>query len=383
MDILKKFDVQVCMVSAQPLPNLMPILSCPPKTVFLLVTDRMKDKAGVLAHIIKRRTQTEVIQIPVGNGEFEDVETGLLDILEKVAGKSMITNVTGGTKLMAFAAMNFSDNSFYVTTDNQVYLFGRDFGNGQKAVLPADTKISIEDFLYVHGVDVISPMPVRNIRQQWLPFAEQVAKSPMLAAATRTLNAVIAQAAGKNKQALSAHLDYAPDRDLKQLLNIAEDCELVSVMGAELVFPSVEARDYLHGIWFEEHVFGVVKSLEGVQDCAMSVQIDLLSKEHGRRHELDVVFLADNTLFVIECKTRNYLSEKISSDERNTTIYKLDTLGDLGGLKTRKGFASLCELASSMRERAKGSKIQVWEKNDIQGLKKHLQNWIKQARNGI
>lgn len=58
MDILKKFDVQVCMVSAQPLPNLMPILSCPPKTVFLLVTDRMKDKAGVLAHIIKRRTQT-------------------------------------------------------------------------------------------------------------------------------------------------------------------------------------------------------------------------------------------------------------------------------------------------------------------------------------
>lgn len=76
-------------------------------------------------------------------------------------------------------------------------------------------------------------------------------------------------------------------------------------------------------------------------------------------------------------------TEKISSDERNTTIYKLDTLGDLGGLKTRKGFASLYELASSMRERAKGSKIQVWEKNDIQGLKKHLQNWIKQARNEI
>ena len=48
---MKKFDVHVCLVSEQAIPNFVPVVDKEfrPKEVVLLVTDKMKAKAEILA----------------------------------------------------------------------------------------------------------------------------------------------------------------------------------------------------------------------------------------------------------------------------------------------------------------------------------------------
>ena len=52
---MRNFDVHVCLVSKQPLPNLIPILvSDPkPKEVILLVSHEMNERAGWLETVLK------------------------------------------------------------------------------------------------------------------------------------------------------------------------------------------------------------------------------------------------------------------------------------------------------------------------------------------
>ena len=54
---MKKFDVHVCLVSDQAIPNFVPVVDKEfrPKEVVLLVTDKMKAKAEILAKIMRER----------------------------------------------------------------------------------------------------------------------------------------------------------------------------------------------------------------------------------------------------------------------------------------------------------------------------------------
>ena len=374
-----KFDVHVCLVSNQPTPNFVPVLSPEfrPQEVVLVVTPQMAQQAEALAKVMKERCQVKVHQLKV-DSEYDVAAIGerLFELLVNIDKDKVALNVTGGTKLMAIGAYGvFRDAgyaSFYLTQQGEVVLLD----SQQKLSLPAP-KILIEDYLALHGFTALDK-PIRQINQQWLSLAEELAKRRSLAQPLGSLNYEISML--KNEADLMIEVAQVDEQNMAYLLSLLERYGLARLKNNQLTFVSEKAKQYVNGTWFEEYVFHVVKSLPNVQDCALGLQIDLADEQGLGRNELDVVVMAHNALHVLECKTANFTANHLSKAECNEPIYKLDTLKRLGGLRTRTALVSYRELTKPMKKRASGSAIYVLQQHDLSGLPTLLKNWLDKAQ---
>jgi hypothetical protein len=95
-------------------------------------------------------------------------------------------------------------------------------------------------------------------------------------------------------------------------------------------------------------------------------------------NEYDVVFIWDNKLYLIECKTKRFMGDDIKSSV-SEPIYKLDSLKDwAGGLYGQGIFISYKGLTQEMRERLEASRLKYCEGKDLVNLRERLVEWIKQ-----
>ncbi len=118
----------------------------------------------------------------------------------------------------------------------------------------------------------------------------------------------------------------ASDPILSDLIHLFAKNNLISLDKNMLVFPTEEARFYVNGGWLEQHVWGVclnIKKQSGIQDIGRSVQVERQHQNKPVRNELDITFLKDNRLYIIECKTQkfNAIDESAGSNSQFKTIY--------------------------------------------------------------
>ena len=81
--------------------------------------------------------------------------------------------------------------------------------------------------------------------------------------------------------------------------------------------------DYLTGGWFEEYVYQLIQNNVAPDDIAIGVHIDGCT-EIRHDNELDVCFIKNNQLFVIECKS-GINSESMFND----IVYKVSSLKEV------------------------------------------------------
>ncbi|MCP2041859.1 hypothetical protein L1281_002477 [Neisseria sp. HSC-16F19] len=377
---MEKFDVHVCLVSDQAVPNFVPVLDADfrPQQVVLLVTPPMQAKADYLQEVMRTRCQVQVTQIPVASAyDMEQVGGRIVDLLYDMDKAKVALNTTGGTKLMAIAAYDiFRDMgypAFYFSAEsNEVLLLGKQGKLGSQLLQPP--KIKIEDYLRLHGYPAQGQVRQQLQQRQWLPLAQELVQAHQsLAPELGALNAVISKAVQSKRQALHCDLPHAVHAQHgSYLLSLLEQYGVAQQQGQQLHFADVAARDYIAGAWFEDYVFHVAKSLPGVQDIALNVQIEN-ARQHIRQHnELDVVLLVNNVLHVLECKTANLAKQ---AEGAQTALYKLESLKKLGGLRTRAMLISYRGLNGPIRDRATGAGIRIIEQNDLSGMKTLLEKW--------
>jgi hypothetical protein len=107
-----------------------------------------------------------------------------------------------------------------------------------------------------------------------------------------------------------------------------------------------------------------------LQDYAMSLEIRSRS---GTENEIDVTFLKNNRLHLIECKTKKFVGEYTKGAE---TLYKMDTLRDLGGQQTRSLLVSYQNIPPYDEQRARDLRIKVLDHRLLQKLEYELLQWI-------
>ncbi len=132
----------------------------------------------------------------------------------------------------------------------------------------------------------------------------------------------------------------------------------------------------MNGGWLELHVFDEVRQMRRedahIQDVAYGVQAIRHQREGVVRNELDVIFLRNNRLHVIECKTRKF-GEKGEDGPGAEALYKLDALRDLmGGLKARAMLVSWGDLPDHDKRRAGDLGIDVCDGSQIRELRSRL-----------
>jgi hypothetical protein len=189
---------------------------------------------------------------------------------------------------------------------------------------------------------------------------------------------------------------------LDQLLVLIEEdaAKLPEGIRPQIVFLGDDAtatatRNVLRGGWLELYVHSVVRRHKGsgVQDSVSNVRI---SDARESINEIDVAFLTQNQLTLVECKTTKSQSKSENAGggtpnaapRPNSTpflqaAYKLGALKQaLRSITTRMVLVSLQPLTSALTTRATAwSDIQVVNGPlAIQDFESSLQQWIRPAR---
>lgn len=382
------FDVHVCLVSAQPTPNLLPVLDgryAPrKKRVILLVTPEMRGAADNLGAVYTKHGLTAE-KLDIENPyDFTEIWESLYQCLAAEENKNIALNVTGGTKIMTLAAQSVFAAAkrpmFYVKeSDNSLIIMPNSDAGGRVQTARLDSSPDLADYLLAHGYKTL-PAPAASGRECMSApgFAEKLINSPgRYEAGLSRLNRY---AMRDNRKQLRFSVDGQRDKEvMRAMLKLCEDCGLASADdNGRVEFADENAHAYVCGGWLEYYVYGVVAKIGGEKIRAKAR--NLIIKSKGGENELDVAFLAKNRLHILECKTARLEREKGAE-----ALYKLQTLTNLTGLKTKAMFISYRSLdkpgisgrgAGPHKKRAAAFGITVVERHELRNLKAHLEKWI-------
>ena len=257
----------------------------------------MQEKAMHLEVALGRK-EGSVRRIVVANDNYKEI----LDALraEQLSGSvEYVVNITGGTKTMSLAVheyfCQFNASFVYVPIGkNNYYAFSTDQTHS------LDYRVSLNEYFTLYG----------------LAYDYD---NDLICDAQRPFNLF-------NEQKMSNFY-------LTEELRYAQKA------------PRPELRRYLGGEWFEEYVYLRIKRDFKLrdEDIAKSVKICRLSST-SNDNELDVVFVKDNALYVIECKVSMTGYGKEPKSVVDEYLYKLAAISKDFGLRVNSYIFTLHQM---------------------------------------
>ena len=387
---MQKYDIHVCLISAQAAPNLLPILDSEfkPKKAIFLVSKTMKQRAEYLAKTFEKLNVKVKLKNISDEFNFGLMEEEIFKLVEEYENESIALNVTGGTKLMSIAAENafsaLGKPIFYIDTDSNHILFISK--NEEQKWLPnleMKAKNKIDIYLSAYGSTVLSTQnPIE--RKKYLPAIEPFIKNydnytqviPLL-----NLHATLSQSNGYKSEYTK---DNKKTGKLDELLLGLDYQGLLNYDGQTIDFKNREIKTFLNGGWLEDYTYFQLKEIANIEDIACGADVanpkfklgknEYSSENKGNKNEFDIVFMAKNKLHIIECKTQ--LMDKNGDIKADDILYKLETLKDYGGLMTKKCLVSYFEVPEQVKNRANFLNIEIIQGKDLQRLKSKIQEWI-------
>lgn len=142
-----------------------------------------------------------------------------------------------------------------------------------------------------------------------------------------------------------------------------------------LILKSPEISGFIRGVWLEYLVYQSVLALKetlNLGDVAMGVKIELHS---GIKNELDVAFMRNNQLYVIECKS---LSPKSQQNDL-TWVFKIDSVSDILGPNTPAMLAFVGRPTANTLTQASERDIQVLFGAGLEQIEQKITQWIQQV----
>lgn len=389
---MQKYDIHVCLVSAQAAPNLLPVLDYKfkPKEILLLVSKPMKQRAEYLENTFKKLNIKVTTQNITDEFNFGLMEEEIFKFAEQYEDENIALNVTGGTKLMSIAAENaftaLGKPIFYMDTENSNQILFISKAPETQEWLPnlsIETKTEIDIYLSAYGSKVLNktdPTDCQKYLTAIIPFIQQydnyTTSIPLL-----NMHASLSQSNGyKSEYTKENPRTYAMDMLFKEL----DYQGLVDYDGNTINFRNKEIKTFLNGGWLEDYTYFQLKEISAIEDLGCSVDVanpkyrtdkgDYAAENKGNKNEFDIVFMAKNKLHIIECKTQ--LMDKNGGVKAEDILYKLETLKDYGGLMTKKCLVSYFKVPEQVQNRAKFLNIEIIQGKDLQRLKTKIQEWI-------
>lgn len=372
-------DIHVCLVSDEAAPNLTPLLdkNTRPKEAILLYADETRHYADWLEQVIKQASGVQVSCWHLhSQWRIEHIQDKVAELLARHEGKSIALNATCGTRPMsmgAYEAFRAQEKPiFYVHPrhDQLVWMYPRGLERHQLA-----DRIKMTNFIIAYGGEVIEKHQ-HSVSHAYRAFAQElVANIRHYSHALGSLN-WLANTAEKDLRSKPMESWHRESNAFQDLLDRMRELELARIQGKQLVFRDEAARFFANGGWLEQYVYATVDSLRkrvpAIQD---NVQGLIVERGEQVRNEIDVAFLADNKLHVIECKAKKF--KKGNSKTGAEALYKLDTVAAMmGGLQARAMLVSYRPMREVDLRRAKEMGIEVLQEKELQDLRGHLERWI-------
>ncbi|PXF30854.1 hypothetical protein WH50_13380 [Pokkaliibacter plantistimulans] len=380
-------DIHLCLMSDQATPNLTPLLEkgIAPVAVTFVVTPQQKHRLDYFQEVLRPRN-IKVEMLELDSAYDHDAMTALLDgwlAVQKKAGKSVWFNLTGGTKPMSIAAhlvaFNADIPAFYISDNRLLWMNAKPVSDD---MLPAElaSKLSFVTFLTAHGIKVEGTQSIDSP----VPWRELIRELCRLHSTYHKVIPFLNRLAAMAKPGLTARIDAVLTVDHEQLLKVFEQAGLLSWTRESVTFPDEDARFFCNGGWLEHHLMQTVRSSGAVQDMAMSMEVSYVRPKVRKtvKNEIDVAVLANNTLHLIECKTKRFGGNAQDPDsDLSSALYKLATLRkELGGLRCKAMLVSYGPVEEFQKERARVLDIELCQGDDMMRLDEKLKSWIWPSR---
>ena len=382
---MKNITTHVCLVSGQPLPNLIPLIDpkLGVKRAILLVTPDMEQRADWLKAVLQPRGIAVEIRKLTDAWDFEGAQSEIMELLDAQetsdTDAGIALNATGGTKMMSIAAYEafraYELPVFYVHPERDELVW---LQPGEQPPCELADRLKIEPFLQAHGARVEGD-PRRSVAN-----ADALAVARDLVERIEEYGDAIGQLNWLSENARRASLRALieePRPGLEEVIDIFATRGYIQWEGNDrFSFPDGESLAFVMGGWMEVYVFDEVRRLRDahprIHDVAWGVNVNREQRGKQIPNELDVVFLHNNRLHIIECKTRRF--REVGEDSAGAeALYKLDALRDLmGGLQARAMLVSYRDLPGHDRTRAADLGIAVCAGAQLRNLKQHLTNFM-------
>lgn len=365
--------VLVSIVSYQTIPNILLIKELPTADRYLFITTREMEDAGITNNIINvcNVPLHKTTILPVLADSFNNIEDRLSDLNLK-GNNEYLLNITGGMKPTAIAVYNF-----FVTRFNAKVYYFTVGTNTYKQLVPRNdetpievkTNLSLNEYFKAFGIRIVNPDTI-NAPLMPLDFTNNIYQHRLLD--TPEIRNLIRYKTAYEKERGHNSLPNLHLNDLPQELP-----GLNTFLTYSLKFPTqqpnvLNSREifYLIGGWVEEYIYYLVKEKYQLLNTHIGLNVYIERKEV--KNELDIVYVRNNTLYVIECKLRlyqNYTTEeslyKLSS-LRNPQNFGLETKGYLvSGYRFRDGFN---QIPPKITRRADAVNIKILDSENLHEL---------------
>lgn len=240
-------------------------------------------------------------------------------------------NLAGGTRYMALSVQhvfsNYNAKFFYIQTNENLIIktiFDNSIFDNDDEIYPIRYKINLDEYFELYGLshDLDVPKPfVSNERQASLMF-DLFAHRRLSSDDYKVME--VLREKYRNWRYLNINEIENTANDARiPIPNLSKFLNHIHFTPSEAGVLQHNELDYLTGGWFEEYVYYLIQREIEPDDIAIGVHIDGIT-EIKHNNELDVCFIKNNQLFVIECKSG------IGSDSMfNEIVYKVSALKEV------------------------------------------------------
>lgn len=335
--------IMVCLISGQHVPNLLSIRSETPvpDRLVLIVTPLMmaRDKHSQLLNALAAGGLDYATKRDIKTLTKEDSISETYDLLKKIykehLGDELVVNLTGGTKPMCIGAYEFSKEkhlrTLYVPEGNQHE--AKDLLSDSSVDLKH--RLSTAEFLEGYGFSVLNPGDLERSRER----AEDLFDLSALLTANsedhglRGMLGKIQDLMAEKKKSdrkgwnrdgliltedLNVYLDNAVLRS-----KIAEKLGLETKDSIFLGSLEKHEVEFLAGKWLEVFVWGLLNRFteDGrIWDPNQGVRVGKVFP--GEDNDLDVTFMMNQSLCIVECKTGGQEHDPAGKD----VLYKIEAI---------------------------------------------------------
>ena len=239
--------------------------------------------------------------------KYEQICRAVIKRLQK--GETYYVNLAGGTRYMALAVQQvfekFGAEFFYVQTEKNIIIkskFDDSINDNDDQHIQIKYRMNLSEYIKLHEMQsdlhnsghtpIRSELDVQNLFDL---FSQRLLSNRDY----RILEILRTDYRGLNYAKLS-EIERPRKLRAEAIPDIRKFLDFLSFTPESRDELNKDELDYLTGGWWEEFVYYKIKEAINPDDIAIGPVIR--TKGVKRQNELDVVFIKDNQLYVVECK---------------------------------------------------------------------------------
>lgn len=280
-------------------------------------------------HVDKAVVQRIVLRRDSDKYTYERICRTINNAIDKNA--EYCVNLAGGTRYMALSVQhvfsNYNTKFYYIQTHENLVvktIFDNSIFDNDDEVYPIKYRITLDEYFRVYGLthDLNTPKTVISDEQQAQQMFDLFAQRKLNNSDYKVLD-VLREKYRNWKYIDINEVEHAVNDSMIPIPNLSKFLNYIKFTPSQKGMLIHEELDYLTGGWFEEYVYHLIKNNVAPDDIAIGVHIDGVT-EIKHNNELDVCFIKNNQLYVIECKSG------IKSDSMfNEIVYKVSALKEV------------------------------------------------------